>query len=283
MPDPNYTDVLLILDRSGSMMPKRFDTIGGRNSFVEQQAKNAGRCTFTEVQFADDYRITHEFMPIGDVRPLTGETYDANGYSTSLYDAVGRAVTEHGAKLAAMPEATRPGLVVVVVLTDGQENSSKEWNLERVRALIQQQTDVYKWSVQFLGEGLDVAQQGVGMNVKSSNVGSYSSVRGALEAASHSTTRGREAVMSRRSFEETEAALAYSADDHALMNGGNVLSEPVSGDLGIEPVIIDLDKVDWSNAKVTPKAADLAAAAGRKLSVDIATGIPPVVDDPGLE
>lgn len=217
MPDPSYTHVLVILDRSGSMAGCVDDTIGGFDSFVAEQQKRPGRCTLSLVQFDNDYQRPISFLSIQSVQSLRALGYAPRG-STALFDAIGRGMTEEGEYLSRMPESSRPGLVVVVVLTDGHENSSREWTKDRVQALIDQQTKQYAWSVQFLGASLDVAQQGDAIGVALANNAAYGSTRAAFSGVSRSTSRGRDAVLRGSSREEVFGAVAYSAEDRDLMS-----------------------------------------------------------------
>ena len=130
--------ISVILDRTGSMESIRVDVVGGFNSFLSQQQAAPHPATFTLVQFdsQDPYEVLHAFKPISEIRPLTLEQYVPRA-STPLYDAMGRGILDLEAKLAAMPEAYRPGKIIFVVVTDGQENASREFNRARVQAMIE--------------------------------------------------------------------------------------------------------------------------------------------------
>ena len=102
-----YTHVAFLLDRSGSMNSIRYDTIGGFNSFIKDQKKEEGECTFSMVQFDHGYEVIHDFEEMKEISLLNGKSYVPRG-TTSLLDALGRSITETGEKLSGMDEEDRP-------------------------------------------------------------------------------------------------------------------------------------------------------------------------------
>ena len=148
---PDLTDITLVVDRSGSMQEIRQDAEGGVNAFIAQQAKEPGEALLTLVQFDTEYEFLHKGTPISQVP----EYQLVPRGMTALLDAVGRAINETGERLAKMDEADRPGLVVFVVMTDGQENSSKEFSKARIKEMIEHQQDTYHWHFTFLGANQD--------------------------------------------------------------------------------------------------------------------------------
>lgn len=169
-----YTHIAIILDRSGSMQSIRSDVVGGFNSFLKEQKEVDGKCTVTLVQFdsQDPYEVLRDFVPIRDVATL-GDEYTPRA-STPLYDAVGRGIVDTGSRLARMAEADRPGQVVFVILTDGLENASQEFNRERVLAMIREQTDKYAWQFVYLGANQDAMVEGEKIGVCQANAMTYS-------------------------------------------------------------------------------------------------------------
>ncbi len=157
MVDKNLTEIVAILDRSGSMQNLRTDTIGGFNSFIAEQKKAEGKAVLTLVQFDDLYQIDYEGKDINDVADLDETTYVPRG-STALLDAVGRTINAVGSRLAKLPEDQRPGQVIFLVITDGQENTSREFQAEKVKEMVKHQTDTYQWSFIFMGGG-DIESQ----------------------------------------------------------------------------------------------------------------------------
>ena len=137
----NKTAIMVVLDRSGSMQPLTKDVCGGFDTFVAEQKKLPGEATLTLVQFDHEYEIVYVNKPLDEVPPLT---HIPRG-STALLDAVGRGIGELGSALDKQPEDERPGKVIVVIMTDGQENASQEWTREKLRKLIKEQREKYSW------------------------------------------------------------------------------------------------------------------------------------------
>lgn len=150
----DYTDISIVLDRSGSMESIRRDTIGSYNAFLNDQKTVSGEATITLAQFNDAYEVVHHAIPLADAPDLTLQNYVPSG-STALLDAIGRTIDETGGRLAAMPEADRPENVVFVILTDGEENSSRHYSPERINDMIRHQSEVYRWQFVFLGANQD--------------------------------------------------------------------------------------------------------------------------------
>lgn len=167
MVDTNKTELVAILDRSGSMIAMMSDVIGGFNSFVEEQKKVPGEAQLTLVLFDDMYEIVHDGLDIQKVPTLTSEICKARG-STALLDAVGKTINVVGDRLAKTPENQRPGKVIFMIFTDGEENDSKEFrDLAVVRAMIDEQKTKYSWEFIFAGADLSqakYAQQALNLN-----------------------------------------------------------------------------------------------------------------------
>ena len=150
----NKTDITIILDRSGSMESVKSDTIGGFNSFLEGQRKVEGEASLSLVQFDDQYETVYIDRDINYADKLTEATFQPRGM-TALYDAVGRTISAVGQRLAALPEAERPDKILLVIMTDGFENSSREFNSAKIAEMITHQRDVYKWEFMFIGANQD--------------------------------------------------------------------------------------------------------------------------------
>jgi hypothetical protein len=133
----------------------REDTIGGFNSFLKKQKSEAGKATLTLVQFdsQDPYEVIHRFAPIGTIPGLTHETFVPRA-ATPLLDALGRGINDLEKGLADLPKKERPSKVIVVVVTDGQENSSTEFSKERVETMIREKTEKEDWQFVFLSADL---------------------------------------------------------------------------------------------------------------------------------
>jgi Mg-chelatase subunit ChlD len=187
----DLADITLVVDRSGSMQSIRDDAEGGVNSFIAGQAQQPGQASLTLVQFDTEYEFIHRGMPVGQVPPYQ---LVPRG-STALLDAVGRAINETGSRLAAMAEADRPGLVVFVVVTDGQENSSREFTKARIKEMIEHQQTRYSWQFTFLGADQDAFAEGGSMGVAAAGIANFSkgNVRKAYDAVSAKLGRMRAA------------------------------------------------------------------------------------------
>lgn len=150
----DLTELLMILDMSGSMYSLRDDTIGGYNSLIEEQKKEEGSAIVTTVLFNDSYSVVHDRVDINDVKPMTSADYVPQG-TTAMLDAVGKAITSIGQKLAEMPEEQRPSKVMVTIITDGYENASREYSWDVIKAMIKEQREKYSWIFTFIGADID--------------------------------------------------------------------------------------------------------------------------------
>lgn len=154
----DLTEIIFIIDRSGSMDRLTQDTIGGFNSFIENQKKEAGEAKLTTVLFDDNYEVLHDGVDLKEVKPLTDKEYYARG-TTALLDAVGKTITEVGNRLSNTPEEERPEKVMVIITTDGAENASKEYTKSKVKEMIEEQTNKYSWVFMFLGANIDAVSE----------------------------------------------------------------------------------------------------------------------------
>lgn len=199
MVDKNRTHITAVLDRSGSMNSLATDTMGGFNQYVKSQRELPGHMTLTLVTFSSDYTVVYDTMDIKDVPELTSRAYRPFG-NTALYDAMGKAIIDTGRALSAMPEDQRPGTVIVVVMTDGFENSSTDFageqGRQRIQAMVKEQTEVYNWTFVFMGANIDAKAVGSSLGVSAATsvgyVASSEGTRGVFEAVSKGTSRRRE-------------------------------------------------------------------------------------------
>jgi len=147
------TNVVFILDRSGSMQGIWGDAEGAYKQFLADQRKIPGEMLMTLVLFDDKYEIVQDMVPLKDAHELRPE--DGPRGSTALVDACCRTIDHIGQKLAAMPEDERPEVTVVAIMTDGQENASREFKSDDLKQRVQHQTDAYQWRFLFLGANQD--------------------------------------------------------------------------------------------------------------------------------
>lgn len=191
MVNKNLTEIIVILDRSGSMQTLKSDTIGGFNSFIAEQKKSEGKAVLTLVQFDDHYQIDYEGKDINDVNDLNETSYVPRG-STALLDAVGMTINTVGARLSALEEDKRPGSVIFLVITDGAENASREFQANKVKEMVKHQTDVYKWSFIFMGGGDIESQkeQGTRLGFSPSNTYGFSNTSNCTRSLYFNLSKG---------------------------------------------------------------------------------------------
>jgi uncharacterized protein YegL len=172
----DLTDVTVVLDRSGSMAVCKVEAEDGVNHFIESQRKQPGDCRFSLVQFDTTYEFVYSNVPIADVPKYS---LVPRGM-TALLDAVGMAIKTAGVRLAAMDEADRPCLVVFVIVTDGQENASREFTKLQIKEMIEQQRAVYKWQFTFLGANQDAFAEASGLGIAPGAAAGYNTKSSAM-------------------------------------------------------------------------------------------------------
>lgn len=168
----NLTELIFILDRSGSMQSMAVEAIGGFNAFLEEQKKQAGEAKLTLVLFDNEYLLVHDGKNIQEVEPLNETTFQPRG-TTGLLDAVGRTVDDVGRRLSETPEADRPSKVLVAILTDGQENASSDYTRSKIHDMITHQTEKYSWQFLFLAANQDAFAEATNLGISLKNTASY--------------------------------------------------------------------------------------------------------------
>jgi hypothetical protein len=143
------------------MQSIKSDIEGGFAAFVDEQRKGAGECRATLAQFDDVYEVVYADRPIADVPPLDLRPRNM----TALHDAMGRLITDAGHQLGTIPEAERPGTVIVAIMTDGMENASKEWDGAAIKSLVEQQTTRYGWTFLYMGADQDAVEVGGALGI----------------------------------------------------------------------------------------------------------------------
>ena len=150
----NLTELVFILDRSGSMAGLENDTIGGFNSMIEKQKQESGEAFVSTILFDHHRDVIHDRVDIQEVKPMTRDDYYVRG-STALLDAVGKAIHHIGNVHKYAREEDRPEKTLFVITTDGMENSSKEYSYQRLKSKIERQKEKYGWEFIFLGANID--------------------------------------------------------------------------------------------------------------------------------
>ncbi|KGP76147.1 von Willebrand factor type A [Desulfosporosinus sp. Tol-M] len=151
------TELVFILDKSGSMGGLETDTIGGYNSMLAKQQTIEGECHITTVLFDNNYELLHDRIDIKAVSPITEKEYQVGG-STALLDAIGRTIHKIGNAQKHTADDYRAEKVMLVIITDGEENSSREYSAEKIKAQIERQKTKYSWEFIFLGANIDAVQ-----------------------------------------------------------------------------------------------------------------------------
>jgi hypothetical protein len=213
MTNPDLSLIAALLDRSGSMLSVVDDTCGGFDAFIATERAAGGTTEVTLAQFDNEYEAVYQNRPIQSVPPLRLEPRG----STALLDAIGRFIADVGGELARRPEDQRPGSVTVLVLTDGHENSSREWTKDAVQKLISEQEAKYSWDFVFLGANMDAVDVGTGLGFAAGKSLTYAAssdgVAGAFASVSAYQGRKRAAPAPER------AGVAFDDDDRRRSRG----------------------------------------------------------------
>lgn len=168
----NRTELVFVLDRSGSMHGLEEDTIGGFNSMLEKQKAEEGEATVTTVLFDSTAEIIHDRIDINAVPPLTEEEYYTGG-CTALLDAIGSTIHKTvNAQKNSLP-GYRADRVIFVITTDGMENASTEYNYPLVKKMIEKEQEKYGWEFIFLGANIDAAEEAENIGIRRNRAANY--------------------------------------------------------------------------------------------------------------
>lgn len=175
MTNKNHSELIGILDASGSMANIISDAIGGVNALLRKHRELPGTMGVTLVTFSDVVRIQADNQDIKEVKDLTPETYFPAG-STALFDAIGQTINRVGRRLAETPEDQRPSKVMVLVVTDGMENASREFSRNQIREMTKLQTDKYQWEFVYMGANQDGFAEGLNLGIRVGSTYTASSI-----------------------------------------------------------------------------------------------------------
>ena len=168
----NLTEIVFILDRSGSMAGLEDDTIGGFNAMIEKQKREDGEAYVSTVLFDNESVVVHDRVDIRKIEPMTRREYYVRG-CTALLDAVGKAIHHIGnVHKYARPE-DRPEKTLFVITTDGMENASRQYSYDRVKMMIERNTDKYGWEFLFLGANIDAAKEAARFGIRADRAANY--------------------------------------------------------------------------------------------------------------
>lgn len=168
----NFTELVFILDKSGSMHGLEADTIGGFNSMIEKQKREEGTAVVSTVLFSDESSVVHDRVSLDEIKPLTEKEYSVGG-CTALIDAIGGAIHHIGnihkyARNEDVPEHT-----MFVITTDGMENASRRYSSDKVKQMIERQKEKYGWEFLFLGANIDAVETAKRFGISSDRAVKY--------------------------------------------------------------------------------------------------------------
>ncbi|MHB8961964.1 MAG: vWA domain-containing protein [Saccharofermentanales bacterium] len=166
------TELVFILDRSGSMGGLETDTIGGYNAMLNKQRDLPGEAVVTTVLFDDSYELLHDRISIQGIRPITEKEYFVRG-STALLDAIGKTIHKIVNVQKSTDESQQAGKVIFVITTDGFENASREYTYEMIKKMIEYQRSEYLWEFLFLGANIDAVATAARCGIKADKAANY--------------------------------------------------------------------------------------------------------------
>ena len=161
----NLTELVFVLDKSGSMGGLERDTIGGFNSMLEKQRKEDGDVVISTVLFDDRMQVIHDRVGIDGIRDLTSEDYQVGG-CTALLAALGKSIKHINKVQKALSEDERPAKTMFVITTDGQENSSHEYSYEKIKKMVEKKQEKKQWEFLFLGANMDAISAAANIGIR---------------------------------------------------------------------------------------------------------------------
>jgi hypothetical protein len=203
---PDRTDITVILDRSGSMQSVYGQTVEGFEAFVDKQKHLPGNCRLTLVQFDTVYEVVYRSKPIHRVPRLKLKPRGA----TALLDALGRTIRETASRVERLTESQQPARLIIVIITDGLENSSREYTRKEVFSLVRQYTLSADWQFVFLGANQDAILEASQMGIDAGAAMTYTAD---VQGTAHAWQAAADAVVRHRRCGRTRVAGSYFTDD----------------------------------------------------------------------
>jgi len=201
----NMTDINIVLDRSGSMSSCRQSTIDSFNEFLDGQKNGPDEAIVSLFRFDHEYEPVYEGKDVDSAPRLNARNFVPRG-STALMDAIGRTIDAVGARLADTPEYKRPSKVVVVIVTDGGENASKEYGRQRIFEMIKHQQEKYHWTFVFLGANQDAYNESAKYGIHHANTLNFAPTSAGLRKGTEVLTSG---MMRARSGPSGQSCSSY--------------------------------------------------------------------------
>jgi len=212
----DLTEVVFILDRSGSMAGLEDDTIGGFNSMIQKQKKEEGEAYISTVLFDDCNEVIYDRVPVSKIEPMTDKQYYVRG-CTALLDAIGGAIHHIGNIHKYAREEDRPEKTLFVITTDGMENASRVYSYEEIKSMIERQKEKYGWEFIFLGANIDAIATASRFGVSPDRAFNFNSdrkgTRLSYKAVSNTVSGIRRAKSKKEADECVECCMAEVAED----------------------------------------------------------------------
>lgn len=186
MPNQNLTEIICVIDRSGSMCSIRDDAQGGFNQFIKDQKREPGLAKITLVQFDDEYEVVWDSVPLVEAPYYTLMPRA----TTALLDAIGKTISMVGERYANMNEDDRPGKVVFMILTDGHENASREYSKARINEMITHQKEKYSWNFLFLAANQDAIAEAGSLGIPQTYSMNFAATGQGVQSAYHVVSQG---------------------------------------------------------------------------------------------
>lgn len=168
----NLTELVFILDKSGSMSGLEKDTIGGFNSMLEKQRKETGNVVISTVLFDDRMQVLHDRADLTGIKNLTDKDYQVGG-CTALLDALGKSIKHINKVQKALPEEECPAKTMFIITTDGQENSSHEFSYEKIKKMVEKKQEKKQWEFLFLGANMDAISAAADIGIKANRATNF--------------------------------------------------------------------------------------------------------------
>jgi uncharacterized protein YegL len=176
------TELVFVLDKSGSMTGLESDTIGGFNSVLAKQKTEAGEAIVTTVLFDNNYELIHDRIDIQTISPMTDKEYQIGG-DTALIDAIGKTIKKIKKAQKNTPESIRPEKTLFVIITDGMENASREYTADKVKTMIEKMKSKYGWEFIFLGANIDAVEAAQQIGIDKNHAQNYLADHAGLESS----------------------------------------------------------------------------------------------------